>query len=216
MADILADVTPPQLRQKFLKDLKSSKDHVDTDQNAKYSEISESTEDFELEEQKQDVKLNEYIFLIDRSGSMSGPQIKLAVKALKLFLHSLPIGCKFNVYSFGSEYEKIYQNSVDYNQESLDRAIAIITSYDADLGGTEILDPLEDIFEEQPDPKFPRLIFLLTDGAVQNTAEVVQLIKQNSDQCKVHTFGIGHGASTDLVKNCAIQSGGNFYFIHNL
>jgi von Willebrand factor A domain-containing protein 5 len=49
-------------------------------------------------------KLNEYIFVIDRSGSMEGAPIKLANQALKLFLHSLPLGCKFNVVSFGSDF----------------------------------------------------------------------------------------------------------------
>ena len=56
-------------------------------------------EDFNLEI---DPKVQDYIFLIDRSGSMSGSPIELAVGALKLFLHSLPIGSKFNVVSFGS------------------------------------------------------------------------------------------------------------------
>ena len=56
-------------------------------------------EDFNLEI---DPKVQDYIFLIDRSGSMKGSPIELAVGALKLFLHSLPIGSKFNVVSFGS------------------------------------------------------------------------------------------------------------------
>jgi uncharacterized protein with von Willebrand factor type A (vWA) domain len=50
----------------------------------------------------------EYYFLIDRSGSMYGQTIKLAVEALKLFLHSLPVGCRFNVLSFGSNYTALH------------------------------------------------------------------------------------------------------------
>lgn len=47
-------------------------------------------------------------------------------------------------------------NSVEYNQETLDRATDIVSSFDADLGGTEIYDPLSSIFEQKVDPKFPR------------------------------------------------------------
>ena len=65
----------------------------------------------------------DYIFFIDRSGSMSGEPIKLAVQALKLFLHSLPIGSKFNVISFGSNYEKLYPKSVVYNEVNLKSAV---------------------------------------------------------------------------------------------
>ncbi len=45
-----------------------------------------------------------------------------------------------------------------------------------------------------------RHLFLLTDGAVGNTSQVIDLIKTNSENNKVHTFGIGSGASTELVK----------------
>jgi hypothetical protein len=36
---------------------------------------------------------------------MDGTSIDLAIEALKLFLHSLPAGCYFNVYSFGSNFK---------------------------------------------------------------------------------------------------------------
>ena len=59
--------------------------------------------------------MNEFIFVIDRSGSMHGQSINLAVEALLLFLHSLPLGSKFNVYSFGSRFVKLFPTSVFYS-----------------------------------------------------------------------------------------------------
>lgn len=56
----------------------------------------------------------------------------------------------------------------------------------------------------------------MTDGAVSNTDAVVQLVKQNNNTSKVHTFGIGSGVSTELVKNCAVAGYGHYSFIYNL
>lgn len=46
----------------------------------------------------------EYIFILDRSGSMSGTLIENAIEALVLFIQSLPTDCFINIVSFGSEY----------------------------------------------------------------------------------------------------------------
>ncbi|CAG7837496.1 unnamed protein product [Allacma fusca] len=67
----------------------------------------------------------EFIFVLDRSGSMKGDKIVLASRALVLFLRSLPSTCIFNVIGFGSRYEKLYATSVQYSQNSLEQA----TSY---------------------------------------------------------------------------------------
>ncbi|XP_028429052.1 von Willebrand factor A domain-containing protein 5A isoform X1 [Perca flavescens] len=50
----------------------------------------------------------EFVFLLDRSGSMGGSRIKSARETLLLLLKSLPMGCYFNIYSFGSSYEHIF------------------------------------------------------------------------------------------------------------
>ena len=106
------------------------------------------------------------------------------------------MGSKFNVVSFGSEHKKLFPSSVDYNEQNLKFATSLIQDFKADFGGTEILLPLTDIFSSAPDPKLQRHIYLLTDGAVGNTDNVIELIKKNNSSNRVHTFGIGQGVST--------------------
>lgn len=63
-----------------------------------------TNEEEEEEDEYVEIKPSEFIFLIDRSGSMTGDRISLAVEALKLFVHSIPYGSKFNIVSYGSNY----------------------------------------------------------------------------------------------------------------
>ena len=44
----------------------------------------------------------------------------------------------------------------------------------------------------------------MTNGAVSNTNQIVKLIRENCKETYFHTFGIGSGVSTELVKNSAI------------
>jgi uncharacterized protein with von Willebrand factor type A (vWA) domain len=84
----------------------------------------------------------EFIFVIDRSGSMDGLRMNRAKDALKLFLKSLPINSYFNVISFGSASNKMFPNSVIFNSQNLQTAIKKVNSFKADMGGTELLDPI--------------------------------------------------------------------------
>lgn len=88
-----------------------------------------------------------------------------------------------------------------------------VSGFNADMGGTEILEPIRDIFSDPLDPVLPRNLYLLTDGAVENTKLIVELIRENRKNCKVHTFGIGEGASSELIKDCAYAGRGHYSFI---
>ena len=121
----------------------------------------------------------EFIFVVDRSGSMGGAYIKSARETLTLFLKSIPPGCHFNIVGFGSRYQSLFPKSVPYNQENLDAAMKHTETMEADLGGTELLGPLQHIFKQPLLSGLPRQVFVLTDGSVSNTHACVQEVKNN-------------------------------------
>jgi hypothetical protein len=48
------------------------------------------------------------------------------------------------------------------------------------MGGTELLNPLNDLVKLKGSDQLPRCLYLLTDGAVFNTEAVVDLIRKNN------------------------------------
>ena len=122
----------------------------------------------------------EFIFLIDRSGSMMGSTFKNARETLILFLKSLPPGCTFNIMGFGSHFTSLFSTSVSYNEQHVYEAITHAQSIQANLGGTELLPPLQHVFKQPLLPGFLRQLFLLTDGAVSNTSQCIHEVKNNA------------------------------------
>lgn len=122
----------------------------------------------------------EFVFVVDRSGSMSGSNNNSAKETLLLFLKSLPDGCYFNVVGFGSSYQTLFKSSQLYNDKNVEKATDLAESMQADLGGTEILAPLEWVFSQPLVKGHPRQLFLLTDGEVGNTQQVIDLVQKHS------------------------------------
>lgn len=87
-------------------------------------------------------------------------------------------------------------------------AIQKIDAMDANMGGTEILYPLRMCLQKPPIEDYPRQIFLLTDGAVSDTASVQNFVRNHNKFSRVHGIGIGNGASEDLILGCAQQGKG--------
>ncbi|XP_005756031.1 von Willebrand factor A domain-containing protein 5A-like, partial [Pundamilia nyererei] len=150
---------------------------------------------------------------MDRSGSMSNTRIRSAKDTLLLLLKSLPIGCYFNIYSFGSRYEHIFLKSVEYSQQTMEEALKKVEQMEANLGGTEILEPIKHIYSQPCIPNQPRQLFVFTDGEVGNTKEVIDLVKKNSGSHRCFSFGIGEGASSALINGMAKEGGGHAQFI---
>ena len=120
----------------------------------------------------------EFFFLVDRSGSMSGSYINSARETLILFLKSLREGCFFNIIGFGSSYVDLFPSSLPYNKDSLSKAVSHAQTVEADLGGTELLPPLEHVFSLKPRPGLLRQVFVLTHGSVSNMQECVECARK--------------------------------------
>ncbi|XP_014397904.1 PREDICTED: von Willebrand factor A domain-containing protein 5A-like [Myotis brandtii] len=164
----------------------------------------------------------EFVFLMDRSGSMHCPmnnqnpsqlRIQAAKETLIWLLKSLPLGCYFNIYGFGTFFEAFFPESVKYTQDTMEQALKRVKSMDADLGGTEILEPLKAIYSRTSIPGHPLQLFVFTDGEVNDTFSVIREVKSNGQRHRCFSFGIGEGASTSLIKGIARASGGAAEFI---
>jgi len=202
MVSFLADLTPEaevQQRKSAVESL------PDMDNSVRYEQNLDSN-----------LTPGEFYFVLDRSYSMTGDPMATAKEALKLFIRSIPPGSVFNVVSFGSSYELLFDGVTSYDQSTLEYAIDHINFFDADLGGTEIFDPLHNIFadNEQRDD-LDKHVYLITDGQVFNADDVVNLIRSNNKKFTVHTFGIGSGVSTTLITECARAGRGKHYFVND-
>uniref|UniRef100_A0A8D0EQE1 von Willebrand factor A domain containing 5B1 n=1 Tax=Strix occidentalis caurina TaxID=311401 RepID=A0A8D0EQE1_STROC len=147
----------------------------------------------------------EFIFLVDRSRSMSGD-------ALLVILKSLMPACLFNIIGFGSTFKTLFPASQPYC-ESLAIACESIRRIRADMGGTNILSPLKWVIRQPIHRGHPRLLFLLTDGAISNTGKVLELLRNHSCSTRCYSFGIGPNACRRLVQGLATVSRGFAEFL---
>ncbi|VDK26977.1 unnamed protein product, partial [Taenia asiatica] len=97
--------------------------------------------------QASDGDKRELIFVIDRSGSMSGSKMQKTKESLLLFLKSLPKKCRFQIVGFGSTFQPLFPQPVEYNKENVERALEYQKSMSADMGGTEVLAALRSVYE---------------------------------------------------------------------
>uniref|UniRef100_A0A673BS36 von Willebrand factor A domain containing 5B1 n=1 Tax=Sphaeramia orbicularis TaxID=375764 RepID=A0A673BS36_9TELE len=158
----------------------------------------------------------EFIFLIDRSGSMSGVNINRVKDAMVVILKSLVPGCLFNIIGFGSTFKSLFTTSQNYEEDALALACEYVRKIRADMGGTNILAPLNWILRQPMFSSHPRLLFLLTDGAVSNTGKVIELVRSHARyirQVLCFTFGIGQNACRRLVQGLATVSRGTAEFL---
>ncbi|HYG75675.1 MAG TPA: VWA domain-containing protein, partial [Planctomycetota bacterium] len=134
--------------------------------------------------------------------------------ALLLALRSLEEGDSFNVSGFGDSYETMFTKSVAYSQSTLDEASKKIAGMDANLGGTELLAPLNFLAGSRAESNLPRQIVLLTDGQVGNEAQCLEVAAKLAANARIFGFGIGHGVSEHLVRGLSRATNGQAEFIH--
>ncbi|MCX5809835.1 MAG: VIT domain-containing protein [Proteobacteria bacterium] len=150
----------------------------------------------------------EFIFVLDCSGSMNGSSITEAKKALEILLKALNTDAMFNIYRFGSTYQKLFPACVHYAPDALKKAVSYVGGMVADLGGTEMYAPLENIYRSEVLQGYQRNIILITDGEISNESDIFRLVQGGTDTTKVFSVGIGHGPNEYFIRQIARLSHG--------
>ncbi|KAG2148792.1 hypothetical protein DEU56DRAFT_81180 [Suillus clintonianus] len=165
------------------------------------------------------VTSQEYIFVIDRSGSMKGAPMETAKRTLEMLLHLLPDSqTTFNIFSFGAKVDGLWGKSVPFDQPGMQRAISNVQAMQANYGGTEIARALQFAIASR-DCDRPTAMFVLTDGNIYPSSQdpfavVSKAVKSSKPNAllRVFTLGIGEHVSSDMCEGIAREGGGECLF----
>ena len=144
----------------------------------------------------------EFVFVLDRSGSMGGEPLRQAANALSAGLRTLRKEDTFFLLAFDNALEWFDRAPAPYSQESLERADRWLERIDA-RGGTEIGKALNGALELPLDEQRQRHIIFFTDGAVSTEVEVLERVRQGIRNFRLFTFGIGPSVNRAFISSLA-------------
>lgn len=149
--------------------------------------------------------------LVDCSGSMQGARIEQAKKALHGILSSLNPDHKFTLSKFGDETYHFYNKPIKAGSASLKSAFDWIESLTADLGGTELIDAVEEV-SKLGDPG-PSNVFLITDGEIWDGKRFIKQLKHY--QIRLFVVAIGSSSNSNMLISAAKSSSGHVEIPHS-
>jgi Ca-activated chloride channel family protein len=153
----------------------------------------------------------EVVFVIDNSGSMSGPSIEQAKQSLALAISRLNPDDRFNVIRFDDTMTDYFSGLVAASPDNREKAIAYVRGLTAD-GGTEMLPALQAALRNQGAVASGALrqVVFLTDGAIGNEQQLFTEITQNRGDARVFTVGIGSAPNSYFMTKAAEMGRGTF------
>jgi Ca-activated chloride channel family protein len=157
------------------------------------------------------------VFVVDRSGSMSGEKMEQAKEALKFVLNNLRKGDTFNIVAYDSEIETFRPELERFNDETRDAALGFVNGLYAG-GSTNIDGALDRALGMLNDDKRPAYVIFMTDGlpTVGETSEaaIVKHAKENNNvRARVFPFGVGYDLNSRLLDKLAQDNHGRSEFV---
>jgi Ca-activated chloride channel family protein len=166
------------------------------------------------------------IFIIDTSGSMQGGSMEQAKASLQLALSQLSNKDSFNIIAFDDSTDLLFPRTQMASKHNINKAQNFIDNLSAD-GGTEMYQPLSRALmmkkNNNQSVKAIRQIVFITDGAVANELELMQLLNTAQSSAKnttqkdfrLYTVGIGAAPNGYFMKKAAQFGRGSYVFIQN-
>ncbi len=176
----------------------------------------------EMRPAEADVLPKDILFVIDRSGSMSGEKIIQARNALQFILGQLNENDRFAILGFDDQLDISADTLEPVNRESLARARRFVSGLDA-RGNTDIDLALHTglgiLKRSEARPGATRLLIFLTDGLpTAGITDENEIINRASDangaqEARFHVFGVGYDVNTHLLDALAAQNGGSVTYV---
>jgi Ca-activated chloride channel family protein len=164
------------------------------------------------------VLARDIIFIIDTSGSMQGQSMEQAKASLQLAILQLNDNDSFNIIAFDDDTHLLFSNTKMSSEQNIQEAQVFINDLSAD-GGTEMYRPLSNALmmkkNEKQSEKAIRQIVFITDGAVANELELMQLLNSAQMNFRLYTVGIGAAPNGYFMKKAAQFGRGSYIFIQN-
>lgn len=147
------------------------------------------------------------MFVVDRSGSMSGEKIEQAREAAKFVLNNLKEGDLFNIIAYDSAVEAFRPELQKFDDDTRKAALGFVDGLYAG-GGTNIDGALKQALAMLNDDDRPTYVLFLTDGlpTVGETGEG-QIVKhseeENDVRARIFAFGVGYDVNSRLLDRLA-------------
>ncbi len=151
-------------------------------------------------------------FIIDTSGSMAGPSIDQAKRALAAALTRLSMQDRFNIIQFNHTVRSLFSVPQPVTITTIKQAVRYTGQLYAD-GGTEVLPALRQALKSPQDSSRLQQIMLLTDGQIGNEEELFELLHQRLGTRRLFTIGIGSTPNSHLMRTAAQFGRGTFTYI---
>jgi len=166
---------------------------------------------------KQSNTPRELIFVIDSSGSMLGSSMLQASKALVQAINRLKPTDRFNIIDFDSGFDPLFDSAMPAINMNKKHGVRFANALSAD-GGTEPLEAIKYAFDsrESSADNYLRQIIFLTDGQVGNEDEIFRVVRQNIDEDRLFTIGIGSAPNSHLMTTLSEYGKGTYTFIGNI
>jgi Ca-activated chloride channel family protein len=151
------------------------------------------------------------VLVLDTSGSMRGPKMEQARKALKYVLDNLNPRDRFGLLNFATTVNRYEDRLLEANAEQLARAKKWVDDLDAS-GGTAINDALASALELRPkDEGRSFTVVFFTDGQPtigETDPEKIlkSTIARNTANTRIFTFGVGDDVNATMLDRLSEQT----------
>jgi Ca-activated chloride channel family protein len=161
------------------------------------------------------------VFVIDRSGSMSGEKMEQAKEALQFILRQLGEKDRFSIVDFDDVVGVLAFDLLSVNDRSIRDASSYVDWLHA-RNNTDIEGALTtglDILAESEEREAAKVVVFLTDGlptaGVTDERLIAQSVRRANDGvgASIHVFGVGYDVNTHLLDRLAADNHGAVVYV---